>query len=146
MKFESTFGVCLLRQLVNDFHCKPEVPVVHLMPIFKTLIYDISLPLRCVSEAVFDLIRVYFMLSCLLCKRLWTELYEEFVLYSFQFHVFILLYHPAALPEWLWPQEDEEAVQEAERLIEETHNTLRRMEAGIKDQRISGYVVYSLRH
>ncbi|XP_034242392.1 early endosome antigen 1-like isoform X2 [Thrips palmi] len=44
----------------------------------------------------------------------------------------------SALPEWLWPMEDEEAVQEAERLIEETHNTLRRMEAGLKDQTISG--------
>lgn len=39
------------------------------------------------------------------------------------------------LPEWLWPVEDEEAVQEAERLIEETHNTLRKMEADMQVQR-----------
>lgn len=40
-----------------------------------------------------------------------------------------------ALPEWLWPLEDEEAVQEAERLIEETHKALRRMEADMSNQR-----------
>ncbi|KAK3930137.1 Glutamine--fructose-6-phosphate aminotransferase [isomerizing] [Frankliniella fusca] len=39
------------------------------------------------------------------------------------------------LPEWLWPVEDEEAVQEAERLIEETHNTLRKMEADMQVHR-----------
>ncbi len=40
----------------------------------------------------------------------------------------------AQLPEWLWPVEDEVAVQEAERLIEETHNTLRKMEAEMQVQ------------
>lgn len=41
------------------------------------------------------------------------------------------------LPEWLWPVEDEEAVVAAERLIEETHQTLRRMEATMEAQRNS---------
>lgn len=38
----------------------------------------------------------------------------------------------ADLPEWLWPLEDEAAVQEAERLINETHDALKRMEADIQ--------------